>query len=434
MLYQQFYSNCHLLLGSLAALKPFSTLAVAVSGGVDSVALLTLLDRVVRQYSLNLVVMTVNHHLRPASEVECQYVQDFSRSLGHQCIILHWDSQNNCANLQARARAGRYLLMTDQCLKLGILTLITAHHADDQLENFWLKQQRRSSVFGLSASNINYYNNVRILRLLFNIDKRQLIDHLTNNNIKWFEDESNHSSYYQRSKLRLLLNHNDHLKQRTRFWQQQVDQQAAELQPLLIEAIATSVIISQLGFASINLQNFQQFLPEIRLQLINFVLTIIGGKRAVPRFRSIAPVLRDLENGCFKTTTLHGCIIQPGDQLTIYREFGRQLPPPVVAAQDVKWDQRFRLVESINFLSDQAYITNLTAGDYLKIKNYLNRQIFANLPVNHRKAILFTLPVIKILEKIISIPHISYYSDQAVIDQFKFSFWPSFTSRFTHFY
>ena len=62
-------------------------------------------------------------------------------------------------------------------------------------------------LLALIFSQIN--NNIRIIRPLFNINKQELVDYLTANNIKWFEDESNTSSKYQRNRIRLFLNQNE---------------------------------------------------------------------------------------------------------------------------------------------------------------------------------------------------------------------------------
>lgn len=430
MLYKKFQSNITELIGKSC----FTDSAVAVSGGADSLALLSLMSIWAKENRSKLIVMTVDHNLRPESKVECQYVRNFSQSLGHDCITFSWDHQNNLSNIQARAREGRYHLMTDACNKLSILNLVTAHHFDDEIENFCIKQERKSGILGLSSSNINFYNNIRIIRPLFNIHKQELVDYLIANNIKWFEDESNASSKYQRNRIRLFLSQNENSKKEIILQQLKVNDQAEQLKHQLIAAIAHSVSINDFGFAKINLLNILELSKEIRLQLINFVLTVISGNKKVPRFRSATIILAKLEEGSQFINTLHGCIIKKiQDTLLIYREFGKNHPNNVILTKDVIWDSRFRFFGEVSKDKRGAYITNLSMADYVKIKDNLDLRKLSSISINNHKAILFTLPVIKVLEKIIAIPHISYYNDESLIDKFKIAFWPSFASRFTHF-
>ena len=431
MLYKKFQANIKELMGENSG---FTDSAVAVSGGADSIALLSLMSRYAKEKRFKLIIMTVDHNLRVESKMECQYVQNFSKSLGHNCRIFSWDHQNNFSNIQARAREGRYNLMTEACNQLSIFNLATAHHLDDEIENFCIKQARKRGTLGLSSSNINFYNNIRVIRPLYNIPKQELIDYLIANNIKWFEDESNSSSKYQRNRIRLFLSQNENFKKEIISKQLVINELAEQIKHKLIAAIAHSVSINEFGFAKINLVRFLELSNEIRLQLINFVLTIISGNKKIPRFRSASIILATIEEESQFIKTLNGCIIKKiEDTLLIYREFGKNLPSNVVLRDNIIWDNRFRFLGEVVKNEIGAYITYLSISDYIKIKDSLDLRKLSSLSINNHKAILFTLPVIKILEKVISIPHISYYNEARLADKYKFSFWPSFVSRFTHF-
>ena len=71
--------------------------------------------------------------------------------------------------------------------------------------------------------------------------------------------------------------------------------------------------------------------------------------------------------------------------------------------------------------------------DYIKIKDKLDFENLRKLSNNNHKDILFTLPVIKNLEKVVAIPHISYYDDFKSNSRIDIVFNPGFVSRFTHF-
>ncbi|KAJ6644888.1 ATP-dependent zinc metalloprotease FtsH [Pseudolycoriella hygida] len=88
--------------------------ALAVSGGSDSVALLMLTHRWAKASNVNLVVISIDHHLRQESKLENEYVRALSHKLGYEHHQLHFDHQNNFANLQARAREAHFLTKIDE--------------------------------------------------------------------------------------------------------------------------------------------------------------------------------------------------------------------------------------------------------------------------------------------------------------------------------
>ena len=79
-------------------------------------------------------------------------------------------------------------------------------------------------------------------------------------------------------------------------------------------------------------------------------------------------------------------------------------------------------------------ISSLSLNEYIGLKKYLNLEKLAKDSNNNHKSILFTLPVIKNLEKVVAIPHISYYDNEILSGVIKIIFKPNFISRFTHFF
>lgn len=431
MLYKKFSHN----LDHLLEATPAANIAIAVSGGSDSIALLILMSKWAKDHNTSLTVMSVNHHLREQSIQENEYICNLSHSLGYVHHQLHWNPRNNYSNLQARARQGRYQLMTDLCLKLDILTLLTAHHLDDYVENFCIRLERKSGIFGLSGSNVSWFNNVRILKPFSDIPKQQLVEYLVKNNIKWFEDESNNSDKYQRNVIRKNLAKQP-LSTTLNLARTDANNQVKSSTPIFITAIAESVKIHDYGFGCVNLLKFLNFPIEIKLHLISFMLITIRGNNHNPRSHSLELIITLLKQKKDFTKTLHGCIIKRiGDNLLIYREFGKSQPNDIALREDDKWDDRFRVKYfNSNKNNITSYVTHLTVPDYSNIRKCLDLELLKYLTLNNHKSILFTLPIIKRLEKVIAIPHISYYDDKSLLKEYQISFEPNFTSRFTHFY
>lgn len=132
----------------LAALvgKPAGPVAVAVSGGPDSMALLALTHAVCPT-----IAATVDHRLRAESATEAAMVARWcgARGIAHTTLLPPdgWAP----ASIQADARALRYTLLAGWATANGAATLLTAHHADDQAETFLMRAGRGSGVTGLAG-------------------------------------------------------------------------------------------------------------------------------------------------------------------------------------------------------------------------------------------------------------------------------------------
>ena len=122
-------------------------IAIAVSGGADSLALLWLSARA---YGARAHVLTVDHGLRTASAVECAQVMAVASAEGLPATTLPLGLSTH-ANVQEAARNARYAAMANQCAALGIRFLLTGHHRDDQAETLLMRLARGSGLAGLSG-------------------------------------------------------------------------------------------------------------------------------------------------------------------------------------------------------------------------------------------------------------------------------------------
>jgi len=407
-------------------------IAVAVSGGADSVALLYLVSDWASVYSAGLIIFTVDHNLRPESKEELLYVKELSADLGHEFYALSWDSGGSKVALQERAREGRYDVMSAKCHELGVDVLLTAHHFDDLMETYLMRKQKKSGLLGLSSSDSYFYQNIMLLRPLVVFEKKQLIAYLNDLGVKWFEDESNSSDAYERSRIRKIISDfSDAERGRTIEEIHQVNDEAKNLNIKFIAALAECVQINNYGFARVDLKRLRAEPEDIIIQILNYVLTIISGKTHLPRFRSVQPIVQQVVFSAKVDCSLHGCILRGvKSNLLIFKEKSAIQNDSINLPYDKFWDDRFQLILPQN-LGGEYHCGCLEFDDYLEIKDKLNLQELAKISDNNHKTILFTLPVIKNLEKIVAIPHISYYDDFE--PKIQIIFRPNFISRFTHF-
>jgi tRNA(Ile)-lysidine synthase len=123
-------------------------IAVAVSGGADSAGLLLL---AAAAFPGRVTALTVDHGLRAGSAAEAAAVGAACAARGLPHHILTRAGPPITSNMQAQARAARYMLLGRWCADHGHGLLLTAHHADDQAETLVMRLQRGSGADGLSG-------------------------------------------------------------------------------------------------------------------------------------------------------------------------------------------------------------------------------------------------------------------------------------------
>ncbi|MDR1826692.1 MAG: tRNA lysidine(34) synthetase TilS [Rickettsiales bacterium] len=183
----------------LARDYPKETFAAAISGGADSMALLYWM----KETNLPVVALTVDHGLRKESAAEAAHVAATCKKIGVKHKILKWASKKPKTGIEAAARAKRYDLMTQFCKKNNIRVLITAHHADDQIETFFINLGRGSGVYGLAGMRERTERDgIVIFRPLLKTPRDALRKYCDDNKIKFFDDPMNGDDKFLRVKIR----------------------------------------------------------------------------------------------------------------------------------------------------------------------------------------------------------------------------------------
>ncbi|MEO9527750.1 MAG: tRNA lysidine(34) synthetase TilS [Roseibium sp.] len=333
-------------------LIPFSNLAVAVSGGADSLCLMTLLSEWKRRsgWRGTLEVLCVDHGLRPESGEEAAFVAKCAGARNLSCTILHWAGDRPGRNIQEQARLARYRLMAAHMGRSGAQALLLAHHLDDQAETFLDRLTRGSGVVGLSAMADDEPagpEGLRLLRPFLSVPRARLEASLAERGLIWCTDPSNTDTKYKRSRLRAimaLLEDEGLTVERIARTAGNIRRAGDALDRAVRDVFRRLVTDHPAGPLKLERAAFRGLAEELRLRLLSALIGRATG--AAPRLRCRRLAARDrvlMTDGACRHT-LAGVLFH-GDAETLFcwREPGRT-PPETLAGVTGEgvWDNRFR--------------------------------------------------------------------------------------------
>jgi tRNA(Ile)-lysidine synthase len=333
-----------------APLAGYDRLGLAVSGGGDSMALMLLAGEWVSRAKAapGLVVLTVDHRLRPESRQEAEWVAKQAAHAGVAHQSLTWTHDQHSAS-QADARNARYALMTAMARACGIGAIVTAHTSDDVAETFLMRLARGSGVDGLSAiSAAAEWDGVPVLRPLIGVTRAQLRAELEARGATWLEDPSNAEERYERVRVRQALATLTELgipQERIVESAQRLKRARAAIDEAAGVFIDNQVEVNPAGYARVAPDALRALPQEVAIHALKRLLNAVGGGRA-PRLRKLEMLAAQFFDGLNAATTLGGCVISPAPGGIVFcREPGRlsAAPTTLCSGETVIWDARFRI-------------------------------------------------------------------------------------------
>lgn len=330
--------------GLMAPFAPFERpprLAVAVSGGADSLALTLLADRWARRRGGSILGLTVDHGLRRESAAEAATVGALLAARGIPHRVLRWEGAKPAANIQAAARDARYRLLRRACAEAGILHMVTAHHRDDQAETLLLRLGRGSGLSGLAGMAAEAaFPECRLLRPLLPVPKADLEAVCRAAGLPWVEDPSNASDRHARARLRKLaplLADEGLTAERLAGTAERLGRARAAQDAAVAELLAAAVDLHALGHAVIAPDILGAAPEEFGLRALAAVLACVGGAGHPPRLESLHGAYDRLGRA---DLTVAGCrIVRRAGRWIVCREAGRAAAPVPVTAG--RWDGRW---------------------------------------------------------------------------------------------
>ena len=294
-------------------------IAIAVSGGPDSMALCFLIScyKLKQNHKIKPIFLLVDHGLRKDSSKEANLVKSQLRLKKINLKILKWKGKKPKSNIQSIARKKRYELLFDKCKKSKIKTILLAHHQDDFFETFFSRLLRGSGTEGLSSfaqteKKFSYKGEeISIIRPLLNLNKQSL-KYIAQNVFNYYvDDPSNEMDKFQRVRLRKLISN--------------IKQQGLDFQKLkltLNNLASTNKAINQIVENNISKNAFfvnQKYLikpefflnpEEIIFRSLSILIKKMSKKSYPPRGKKMSNLINELKNKNHFKATLGGTIFE----------------------------------------------------------------------------------------------------------------------------
>lgn len=394
-------------------------IALAVSGGPDSTAMMFLVSKSKKIKKENVTVLTVDHGLREDSFKEANLVMQNAKKIGFKCKVLKWRGLKPLSGIQEAARRSRYDMMLSWCEKNHVKKLFLAHHMDDQVETFLMRLSKGSGVDGLSSMSKNSYQaNTNLIRPFLETSKVKLVEIANYSKMKWVSDPSNSNLSYQRSRIRKLIpalskegidSHHINLAIK------RMDSAKDTLIEMTNRNISKYVKNMEDIAYSLSYEAFDELRPEILLRILDRIIMAASGSIYPARRAKVEDILSWLRSDSeISAKTLSGAVIRKRkDYIIFYRELkssqrSKSIRP--LTNRYLSWDNRFHLK-----LKKSKKLEVQSLGDegvkILKSKKILKKQGLNNIPLSAWKS----APSLWSKKRLISVPSLGYN----VFDDFK---------------
>ncbi len=379
-------------------------LAVAVSGGPDSLALALLSDAWAKTCGGRITALVVDHGLRSESASEAAGAIDLLRARGMAAALLRWDGPYPSANLQAEARAARYRLLEAWCARNQVLHLLIGQHRDDQIETLLQRLDRGSGIDGLAGvAPVSYRDFGRLLRPLLDVPKADLIATCRQADLAWVEDPGNRSDRFARSRLRGVLARSlDTPPARLAAAASHVARARAALEQATADLLARTHALDPAGFAWLDAGPLRAAPEEILLRALSAAAASVAGAAHPPRLDRLERLAARLLSAERVAGTFGGCRWTPaeGDRWLITREVAA-IGPAAPVEKTTIWDDRFHLSGGWAGLTVRAFDAGLQAE--AKSRGWVPPRVNRT-----PRAAWAGLPTLCDLDGLVAIPHLHY--------------------------
>jgi tRNA(Ile)-lysidine synthase len=365
-------------MNGLGPFEPAPALAVAVSGGPDSLALCVLADEWARDRGGRVIALVVDHGLRPESASEAHVTRERLAGLRIAAVGLQTSGLRRGPALAARAREARHAALIAACVERGILHLLLGHHAGDQAETRLIREQAGSGPAGLACMPaLLELARVRLLRPLLGVPPERLRATLAARRVGWVEDPSNADPAALRARVRPAA-----AAERERLHAAALEAGLARAEERVAAELA-EVAIRPAGFAIVRRGGMSA-------AAWSALIRMIAGAAYPPPSAAVRRLAAD-PGPC----TLAGVRVMPagrlGPGLLAVREQAG-IAPPAPARDGAVWDRRFR----IDGFAGPGVTVGALGADAARLRGS------RDLPA----VVLRTLPALRLDGRLAAVPHL----------------------------
>lgn len=272
-------------LKKLGLLDPVKKIVLAVSGGVDSMVLLHLMQTVPGAERPQIVVAHVNHALREESDSEELFVKKTVEDSALPLYTYRWaENEHPSSGLEEAARDMRYNFFKKVMNQTDADVLMTAHHQDDQVETILMKLTRGSSLEQITGiEKCQAFNHGYLIRPMLSFSKEEIYQYADDHHVKYMEDQTNQELHFSRNRFRnqiipLLKEENSKFNEHIERFSKDLNDLLAIAEPLIEEQFE-SLVRKESSKIEFNLQQFYNYSKPMQKALLIKILDYIYHER-----------------------------------------------------------------------------------------------------------------------------------------------------------
>ena len=316
-------------------------LAVALSGGGDSVALLLAVATWALRAGRKLLVLHVDHGLRAESTAWAEACACRAQALGADFQALRWTGEKPRTGLPAAARLARHRLLADAARKAGARVILMGHTADDLQEAEAMRREGATTPDPREWAPSPVWPEGRglfILRPMLTLARADIRDALSGRGEPWIEDPANEDQAYARARARGALQPDGTL--------------AARVEPVSLRGLAEAFRMDAAGVLTAERETLRQASLGAAARMVAMASVCAAGTERPPA-RARAERLAERLRGCESmSSTLAGARVEAdAGEVRFLREAGEAARGGLKAVRlgNGVWDGRFEIAAAREF-------------------------------------------------------------------------------------
>ena len=270
-------------------------IAVAVSGGPDSMCLIYLLNNWINENKGSIIALIVDHQIRKESKNESYLIKKHLLENKINTKIIKINKKLVIKKSMNEARENRYENLLKYCRQKNIFHLFLAHHYDDNIETFLLRKLSGSNFEGLRGmQHKSIKKSTQILRPLLFHTKKEIIKFNFDNKISYINDPSNLNTKYTRVAIRNFLDKNKILSKKVKKDFKKIENYYPIYLKMVYEIFNKIIIKINSKNILIEFDKFFEQNKEIQIKIIEIIYKFLMPKRASIRSKKIYNLLENL--------------------------------------------------------------------------------------------------------------------------------------------